>query len=201
MNNNETKRKIFLNDKPFQLGLTLKLGIINVFGLLFLTLLFFILAQDIVSNLIIKYEIVLQDPSQVFIFHNLPVMVGYFLLILIYVLLHSVLSIRFTHKITGPVFNINRKINKMRIGDFNGKLSLRSKDYGWELAASVEELRCDLSTRINDIRQDVEEIDLSTKDANVFLAKDTEKELKNLHNKISLLKNKLEFFQIDEKNG
>ena len=86
------KRKIFLNDKPFQVGLAYKLGLVNLLGIGFLTLLFFIIAQDIVSTMIIKYEIGLPDPSNVLLFKNMPFTIGYFFIIVVFISLQSILQ-------------------------------------------------------------------------------------------------------------
>jgi len=193
----KNKRKKFINDKQFQVGLAYKLGMLNLFGVVLLTLLFFILAQDIVSTLIIKYQIQLPDSSHVLIFKNLPVMIGYFLLIALYVVFYAFLTIRMTHRMTGPIFAVKRKIGEIRRGDLRGELKLRPNDYGKDLATEVNELQQDLSSRITDIYQEMEGLSELTKDAKISLRNDASDEIKDLHARIIQIIHELKFFQVE----
>ena len=53
----QQKRKTVLTDIGFQIGLAAKLGLLNLLGIIFLTLAFIILTQDYVSSLDITSEI------------------------------------------------------------------------------------------------------------------------------------------------
>ena len=198
----EQKRKTVLTDIKFQVGLAAKLGLLNLLGIIFLTLAFIILTQDYVSSLNISNDISFLSTYKAFILNNIPIIIAYLFIIVFFIFLHSILSIRLTHKITGPVFRIDRKINKIRSGNLNKNFELRVNDHGKKLAESVEGLRYDFETRIADISRDVEELNELTKDVTAFLKKDTATELNHFHSRTSILKQKLEFFQITgESNG
>ncbi len=169
--------------------------------MIFLTLSFIILIQDYVSSLNITNDISLLGAYKVFILNNIPITIAYLLIIIFFIFLHSILSIRLTHKITGPVFRIDRKINQIRRGDLNRNFELRVNDHGKKLAASVEGLRYDFETRLAKISQDVEELNELTKDVNAFLKKDTATELNHFHSRTSILKEKLGFFQVNGENN
>ncbi len=195
----QQKRKTVLTDMRFQIGLAAKLGLLNLLGIIFLTLAFIILTQDYVSSLDITSEISFLSTYKDFILNNIPIIVAYIFIIVFFIFLHSILSIRLTHKLTGPVFRIDRKINQIRSGDLSRNFELRANDNGKKLAESVEGLRYDFETRIGDISQDVEELNDLTKDVNAFLKKDTATELNHFHSRTAILKQKLNFFQI--RNG
>jgi methyl-accepting chemotaxis protein len=197
---NQDKRKTVLTDIKFQIGIAFKLGLFNVLGIMCLTFWFIILTQDYISNLYLKYNIPLANTSKVFIFNNVPIIIGYLIAILLFIFLGSIVSIRLTHKITGPIFRINREIKKIRSGDLRRNLELRSIDYGKDLAESVEGLQNDLKIRITEIFQEVEELNELTKDINAFLKKDTATELQYFHSRTVMIKQKLEFFHIKEDN-
>jgi len=194
----QQKRKTVLTDIKFQIGLAAKLGLLNLLGLIFLTLAFIILTQDYVSSLNTADNISFLSTYKTFILNNIPIIIAYLFIIVFFIFLHSILSIRLTHKMTGPVFRIERKINQIRSGDLSRNFEVRANDHGKKLAESVEGLRYDFETRIAEISQDVEELNELTKDVNVFLKKDPATELNHFHSRTTILGEKLKFFQINE---
>ena len=193
-------RKQFLSDRPFQMQLLLKLGGINLLQAGVMTFLFFVIAQDIISILVLRHEIPLPDASYVFIFKNIPYTIIYFIVLIAFILLHALLTIRISHRIAGPVFGMTQKIKGIRKGRLGRQLKLRNKDFGKELAGELDGLRSDLKSRISHISQDVVELDQLVKELNTALQDEKQEVSHVIQDKINLLKKELEFFQTDKEN-
>ncbi len=193
-------RKQFLSDRPFQMQLLLKLGGINLLQAGVMTFLFFVIAQDIISILVLRHEIPLPDASYVFIFKNIPYTIIYFIVLIAFILLHALLTIRISHRIAGPVFGMTQKIKGIRKGRLGRQLKLRNKDFGKELAGELDGLRSDLKSRISHISQDVVELDQLVKELNTALQDEKQEVSHDIQDKINLLKKELEFFQTDKEN-
>ncbi len=198
MKSKTDNRKRFLSDKPFQIQLLLKLGTINLLQVMILTFLFFIIAQDIISILVLRHEIPLPDASYVFIFKNIPYTIIYFVLLIVFIILHAFLTIRISHRIAGPIFGMTQKIKGIREGKLGRQLKLRNKDFGKELAGELDGLRSDLENRISHISQDVVELDQLVKDLQTALKDEKLEVTHDIQDKINLLKKELEFFQTDK---
>jgi len=97
------KRQRIITDRLFQLQLAYRITGVSFLGIVILTLFFFIMSQDIVSTLIIKYNIELDDPSKVLFLKHIPFSLGYLFIIGVVVVLQSMMIIRLTHRLAGPV--------------------------------------------------------------------------------------------------
>lgn len=63
-----------------------------------------------------------------------------------------ILTLMFSHKISGPLFNINREVEKMGAGDLSQRVKIRADDQLQHLGSSIDEMRESLRKRIRDLQ-------------------------------------------------
>ncbi|MCA9392858.1 MAG: HAMP domain-containing protein [Candidatus Omnitrophica bacterium] len=65
-----------------------------------------------------------------------------------------ILTVMFSHKISGPLFNINREVEKMANGDLSQRVKIRSDDQLQHLGSSIDEMRESLRKRIQTLQKE-----------------------------------------------
>jgi len=190
------KRQKIVTDRLFQLQLARRIAGVSLLGILTLTLFFFIMAQDIVSTLVIKYNIVLDDPSKVFFLEHLPFSLAYFVIIGVIVALQSMIIIRLTHRLAGPVMRFKNVVRNMQQGNLDVDIKLRPMDHGTDLADEINQLGKIYSEQIHAIHEDINRLGDDLQNIKQQSGADESESLRELDTKLTEIEKKLHFFKV-----
>jgi methyl-accepting chemotaxis protein len=93
-----------------------------------------------------------------------------------------VIATRITHRVAGPMFNLERSLDYMIDGKLDNVIYLRKNDEGKELAAKINQFNAELSSDVGIIRKRSKNIqELLSNYAVLNPKKRTEEELNSIH--------------------
>jgi len=144
---NIIKRRQLVVDPEFQYGLIIKFAALVVIILVSSLILLTFIYNEFV-NIVLPVSLgvggeTFLDVSKLVNLSDLigPVLLVIFLSVSISCTTLFILGVRFTHRMTGPVYRLRSDITDMTDGDLRKKVSVREKDYFQFLAAEVDCLR------------------------------------------------------------
>lgn len=158
MSQTTNRRKTYIVNPLYQYGLTARIGLFAIVGMIISVFLCFLITQNTLSLLILKYNLSIEDPSSVFILNNLPITVSYLVLMALLLIILVLLTIRHTHSIAGPMIPLERAVQEMRKGNLDIHVRLRSKDYAHSLADALNALASEQSELIEGLRENIAKI-------------------------------------------
>jgi methyl-accepting chemotaxis protein len=80
-------------------------------------------------------------------------------------LLVVIMSMFLTHRFAGPIYRFEKSVEEMLRGNFDFEIRLRRKDEGKELAAMMNQLISTISSKVSEMRDLTDAIELKLKDA------------------------------------
>ena len=144
---NIIKRRQLVVDPEFQYGLIIKFAALVVIILVSSLILLTFIYNEFV-NIVLPVSLgvggeTFLDVSKLVNLSDLigPVLLVIFLSVSISCTTLFILGVRFTHRMTGPVYRLRSDITDMTDGDLRKKVSVREKDYFQFLAAEIDRLR------------------------------------------------------------
>jgi methyl-accepting chemotaxis protein len=158
MSQTTNRRKTYIVNPAYQYGLTARIGLLAIAGIIISVFSCFLIAQNTMSLLVLKYNIPIKDSFNAFIFDNLPVTVSYLALMTLLLLLLILLIIRYTHRIVGPIIRLENAVQEMRKGNLDIHIRLRSKDCADSLAGALNALASEHSELIEGLRENIAKI-------------------------------------------
>ncbi len=81
MSQTTNKRRTYIVNPAYQYGLTARIGLFSIVGMIISVFLCFLITQNTLSLLVLKYNLPIEDSSSVFIFDNLPITLSYLVLL------------------------------------------------------------------------------------------------------------------------
>lgn len=145
MSNNGYKRKKYFIKKNFQGKLILGYFLFMVVGCLIFVLALSYLAADSMTVVYSNNNLQIgQTPLMLF----KQLIAAHWLVIVIGAALVVVIATRITHRVAGPMFNLERSLDYMIDGKLNNVIYLRKKDAGKELAAKINQFNAELSAQV-----------------------------------------------------
>jgi methyl-accepting chemotaxis protein len=158
------KRRNFFIKKELQGKYILSFFIFVVFSSVLYASIFSILSADSMTIVYKNNNLTLGKTPSILLADMLK---ANWILILSGGLLGVIVAMFLTHRFAGPVFNLERSINKMAGGDLSFDVKLREKDEGKELAEALNELRGRLAADIGSMRALSDAVDINLKRAAV----------------------------------
>ena len=160
MSQTTNRRKTYVVNPSFQYGLTARIGLLATVGMIISIFLCFLITQNTLSLLILKYDVSIEDPRSVFIFNNLPITISYMAIMALLLVILVLLTIRHTHRIAGPMIPLERAVQEMRQGNLGIHVRLRSKDYAYAhtLADALNALASEHSEIIEGLQVNIAKI-------------------------------------------
>lgn len=181
------KRKTIVINPAYQYGLAGRLAGWVVFIMVMAMLAFYLLAQNILSLTLLKYEITVEDPANLVLIHSFPSVIAYLLVVAIFTGLLALLVIRYTHRVWGPIYRFQKTVEELRQGNLALKIVLREGD-------SCERLATELNGMIGDYSQRLATLRAATAAAQAAAAPGTEQQL--LHHHLESISTQLAFFRL-----
>ena len=150
MSNNGYKRKKYFIKKNFQGKLILGYFLFMVVGCLIFILALSYLAADSMTVVYSNNNLQIgQTPLMLF----KQLIAAHWLVIVIGAALVVIIATRITHRVAGPMFNLERSLDYMIDGKLDNVIYLRKKDAGKELAAKINQFNADLSGQIRIVQK------------------------------------------------
>ncbi len=144
------KRKNYFIKKNFQGKLILGYFLFLVVGcLLFILALSFLAADSMTVTYSNNNLQIGQTPLMLF----KELVTANWIVIVVGAALVVAIATRITHRMAGPMFNLERSLDAMIDGKLNKTIYLRKKDEGKELAAKINQFNAELSTDIKSIKK------------------------------------------------
>lgn len=150
MSKNRYKRKKYFIKKNFQGKLILGYFLFMVVGCLIFMLALSYLVSDSMTVVYSNNELQIgQTPFMLF----KQLIAAHWIVIVLGAAMVVVIATRITHRVAGPMFNLERSLDLMIDDRLDNVIYLRKKDAGKELAAKINQFNAELSTDIGIIRQ------------------------------------------------
>lgn len=145
MSNNGYKRKKYFIKKNFQGKLILGYFLFMVVGCLIFVLALSYLAADSMTVVYSNNNLQIgQTPLMLF----KQLIAAHWFVIVIGAALVVVIATRITHRVAGPMFNLERSLDYMIDGKLDNVIYLRKNDAGKELAAKINQFNAELSAQV-----------------------------------------------------
>jgi methyl-accepting chemotaxis protein len=150
MSNNGYKRKQYFIKKNFQGKLILGYFLFMVVGCLIFVLALSYLASDSMTVVYSNNDLQIgQTPlmllKQLIAAHWVVIVIGAAMVVII--------ATRITHRVAGPMFNLERSLDFMIDGKLDNVIYLRKKDEGKELASKINQFNAELSSNVGIIQK------------------------------------------------
>jgi len=150
MSNSGYKRKNYFIKKNFQGKLILGYFLFMVVGCLIFILALSYMAADSMTVVYSNNNLQIgQTPLMLF----KQLLAAYWVFIVIGAVLVVVIATRITHRVAGPMFNLERSLDYMIDGKLDNVIYLRNKDEGKELAVKINQFNAELSSQIRIVRK------------------------------------------------
>lgn len=150
MSNSRYKRKQYFIKKNFQGKLILGYFLFMVVGCLIFVLALSYLAADSMTVVYSNNDLQIgQTPLMLF----KQLILAHWFVIVIGAAMVVVIATRITHRVAGPMFNLERSLDFMIDGTLDNVIYLRKKDAGQELAVKINQFNADLSSNVRIIQK------------------------------------------------
>jgi len=178
MSNTGYKRKKYFIKKNFQGKLILGYFLFMVVGCLIFMLALSYLVSDSMTVVYSNNELQIgQTPFMLF----KQLIAAHWVVIVLGAAMVVVIATRITHRVAGPMFNLERSLDYMIDGRLDNVIYLRKKDEGKELAAKINKFNAELSSNVGRIRKRSKNIqELLSNYAVLNPEKRTEEELESI---------------------
>lgn len=173
----DNRRRNYFIDKGFQTQFMISFCFIVIVATLVVSLLAVILTRGS-TTVVIENTRVFAKGTSAFL---RPLMIRVFVLVTIFSSLAVIILTLFvSHRIAGPLFSINRQVQKLIEGDLTVRFHLRTNDQIQTLAVALEQLVRTWQERWGDMRQTVHTMDklLESSQPNIDQLREVAKELR-----------------------
>jgi methyl-accepting chemotaxis protein len=144
------RRKIYYIKKEFQLTFIIKFCLLVILGAIVSGVVIYLVSQGSATTVFENSRIRIKSTAD-FI---LPAVLLSTAVVTVLVGLASVIvTLYASHKIAGPIYRIEKDLEKVMLGDLRVKFNLRKKDQLQALATMIEALVANLGNDIKDLRQ------------------------------------------------
>ena len=182
MSGNRYKRKNYFIKKNFQGRLILGYFLFLVIGCLIFIAALAYLASDTMTVVYTDNDLQIGHTPLMLI---KQVVAAHWVVIVIGAALVVVIATRITHRVAGPMFNLERSLDYMIAGRLDNVIYLRKKDEGKALAAKINQFNAELSANITDIKRRSKNIEeLLSNYAVLDPATRNEEDLESIHSSI-----------------
>jgi len=149
MSDKRYKRKNYFIKKNFQGKLILGYFLFMVVGCLIFMLALSYLVSDSMTVVYSNNELQIgQTPFMLF----KQLIAAHWIVIVLGAAMVVVIATRITHRVAGPMFNLERSLDFMVDGRLDNVIHLRKKDEGKELAEKINQFNAELSSDVKAIR-------------------------------------------------
>jgi methyl-accepting chemotaxis protein len=159
---NKYKRRNFFIKKELQGRYILSFFIFVIFGSVLYASIFSMLSADSMTIVYKDNNLTLGQTPAILLAEMLK---ANWILILSGGVLGVIVAMFLSHRVAGPIFNLERSISRMAGGDLSVDVRLREKDEGKELAAGLNELRGRLVADIRSMIALTDAVDVNLKRA------------------------------------
>lgn len=188
------KRKIIVINPAYQYGLAGRLAGWVVFIMLVAMGAFYILAQNILSLTLLRYEIKVEDPANLVLIHSIPSIAIYLVVVAIFTGLLCLLVVRYTHRVWGPIYRFQQTVQELRKGNLALRIVLREGDSCERLAEEINGLIAEYAHRLGGLKKESRQALAALHTLQDPALAAASRQL--LENHLSGLDKKLAFFQI-----
>ncbi|SHK66903.1 HAMP domain-containing protein [Desulfatibacillum alkenivorans DSM 16219] len=149
------RRRQYFVKRDFQGAFILKFCLLVLLGAVASTLLIFYFSGDTLTSDFSNSRLVIQSTSRAI----LPAVIMTNLITLGMVALAVlVLTLVISHKIAGPLFRLEKELEKIGGGNLKTVVTLRNKDQVEALAQSINSMAGQLHTKVSDIRDSLDQM-------------------------------------------
>jgi len=155
----EKRRKNYFINKKFQTRFILEFCGLLLLGVFILgvILIFLLFTRNTVTTAFINSRLSIITTSD----YVLPLLIKAGVISVILVGIATGITVKYlTHRIAGPLFNIERNLKQIATGDFSTKVDLRSTDEIKKLAENINEMTKGLNVRVSEAKERFEALEV-----------------------------------------
>ena len=183
------KRRNFFIDKRFQTNFILKFCIIVILACLLIGTLVFWFSQGSTTVAIENTKVQVKNTSDFL----LPLLVDTVLLVTIFsALAVGILTLLISHKISGPLFRLNREVQAVGKGDLGRNFSIRADDQLQELSDNLNHMCIELRRNFVAVKQSLKGLNDYYEHNQASFSEDQKKKFRTL---IDDMCTKLDYFK------
>ncbi|MDD4957396.1 MAG: methyl-accepting chemotaxis protein [Candidatus Omnitrophica bacterium] len=151
----QNRRKNYFIDKSFQSRFITKFCVIIVIASVLIGLFTYFLNQQTTTVAFENLKVVVKTTAD-FI---LPTVIWILIIVTVFTAVMTIAVTLFTsHRISGPLFRLQKELERIKSGDLRGSIHIRAKDQLKKTAAEFDELRVELQRSLGTIKSDWEEV-------------------------------------------
>lgn len=151
----ENKRKNYFIKKKFQAKFMLKFCFLVVLGAAITGAILYFFSADTVTTAFVNSRLSIVNTSD----YILPILIGSSLISIALISIATAFAIMYiSHRIAGPLFNIEKSIGEIGEGNLNLKINLRSTDEVIEMANRLNEMTGSIRERVRKIKNCVNDL-------------------------------------------
>jgi methyl-accepting chemotaxis protein len=150
------RRKIFFIQKDLQGRLMFKFFLVAVVGTALFYVVFTLFSSHTLSMVYENYHLKLDQTSNLLFSRYL---MAQWVFLVFGGLAVAYLTLRFTHKIAGPLYRFEKILDEMAEGRFTTEIVLRKKDEGTQLAQKINRFNGLLSEKVESLRTMTQELE------------------------------------------
>ena len=194
------RRKTYVVNPSYQYALAGRLGVLATLGMTISVILSFLITQNTLSLLVLKYDLPIEDASSVFIFNNLPITISYLIIMALILVIIILFVIQYSHRIAGPMIPLERAVHEMRKGNLDIHVRLRSTDFSCahSLADALNAMASEHSEIIEGLQENIAKI--KTKVENMGdKSEGPRNDLEDIKSEVASIEKQLMFFETAKK--
>lgn len=150
-------RRKYLVKKEFQMTLSIILSVILILEFIFSAVIVHFMTSGNLTTDFSNFQLTVNRTND----YLLPILLSVNgLLCIIGLILVFFFVLKRTHRVAGPMVNLNNFLNRLRVdGDLSQQFKIRDKDQVQEIAVSLNKLLVDWRSRIGDMKTEVNRLD------------------------------------------
>jgi len=189
----ENRRKNYFIDRKFQSDFVLRFCALVVLGSLISGITLYLFSRSTVTTAFVNSRLSIVSTAD----YMLPALIGSSLVaILLIGIATAIVVIYHSHRIAGPLFNVERNVQKIGEGDLTVKIHLRSTDEMAKLADCFNEMAEDINSRITEIKSKSKDLGNAINSLKSSASKQIQDELETLSQKKAELDNTIDYFKV-----
>jgi len=156
MKAHDERRKNYFIDKAFQVQFILKFCILVIAASAISGGALYLLSRDTVTTAFIDSRLSIVTTAD----YILPSVIASSVVAIILISIATFFVVMYlSHRIAGPLFNIERSIKDIASGDLSGKIHLRAADEIQRLASSLNDMTDSLKSKILDVEKEANNLE------------------------------------------
>jgi len=151
----KNRRRNYLIDRRFQARFVLRFCALAVAGALITGIVLYLLSKDTVTTAFVNSRLSIVSTAD----YILPLIIGASLASVVVVGIATAIVVVFlSHRIAGPLFNIERSLKNIGEGDLSSEVTLRSDDQIRQLADITNQMRNDLKEKVLALKNEADKL-------------------------------------------